>query len=166
MSKSKTIYTCQNCGAQSPKWIGKCPSCNEWNTYVEEIVSQSKKTTLQSANIGGKRPLSLDEIEAVSEPRIETKIDEFNRVLGGGIVPGSLVLIGGEPGIGKSTLILQLALGLGSKKVLYSSGEESLQQLKLRAQRLNLNSSSCHFISETSLENLLAYVDNYLPDIH
>ncbi len=163
MSKVKTVYTCQNCGAQSPKWIGRCPACGEWNTYVEEIVSHPKRKTATAAP--GMKPLMLDEIEAARQPRIKTPMEEMNRVLGGGIVPGSVILIGGEPGIGKSTLILQLALGLKEKKVLYASGEESLQQLKLRAERLKLNSPGCRFISETSLENLLAHLEHQKPDI-
>jgi DNA repair protein RadA/Sms len=164
MSKAKTVFTCQNCGTQSPKWVGKCPSCNEWNTYVEEIISTTKKVTLQPT-LSGSRPMILDEIEAFDTPRIDVSIGELNRVLGGGIVPGSLILIGGEPGIGKSTLVLQLALGLKGKKILYASGEESLQQLKLRAERLKLSNHDCYFISETSLENLIAQSENFSPDI-
>ncbi len=165
MAKAKTVFSCQSCGAQSPKWIGKCPSCGEWNSYVEEIISKDKKDGSSLSFIEGNKPLILDDIVAAETPRITTEISEINRVLGGGIVPGSLVLIGGEPGIGKSTLILQLALGLKEKKVLYASGEESMQQIKLRAQRLNLNSNNCHFLSETSLENLLAQSKNFNPDI-
>ena len=165
MNKLKTVYTCQNCGAQSPKWIGNCPSCNQWNTYVEEVVPQFKKKEFSRVIVDGVVPLILDEIEPSATPRIETPIAEFNRVLGGGVVPGSLILIGGEPGIGKSTLVLQLALGLKTMKVLYVSGEESLQQLKIRAERLNMNSKNCHFISETLLENILAQAENYSPDI-
>jgi DNA repair protein RadA/Sms len=164
MSKVKTVYTCQNCGAQSPKWIGRCPSCGEWNTYVEEIVSRPKRTVVAATGVNS-RPLKLEEIHAARQPRIKTPMEEINRVLGGGIVPGSVILIGGEPGIGKSTLILQLALGLKNKKVLYASGEESLQQLKLRAERLKLSSPECLFISETSLENLLAHLEHQKPDI-
>lgn len=165
MSKAKTIFSCQSCGVQSPKWIGKCPSCGEWNSYVEELLSKDKSGASSFVLVEGNKPLKLDDIVAAKTPRIKTEIGEINRVLGGGIVPGSLVLIGGEPGIGKSTLILQLALGLKNEKVLYASGEESLQQIKLRAQRLNQNSSNCHFISETSLENLLAQSENFKPDI-
>jgi DNA repair protein RadA/Sms len=165
MNKPKTIFTCQNCGAQSPKWIGKCPACNEWNTYVEEIISAPKKTGFSQVSLSGERPLTLDEIDAAETPRYEIPIGELNRVLGGGIVPGSLILIGGEPGIGKSTLILQLALGLENRKVLYASGEESLQQLKLRAERLKLQGENCHFICETSLENLIAHSEIFAPDI-
>lgn len=164
MNKAKTIYSCQNCGAQSPKWVGKCPSCNEWNTYVEEIISTGKKAG-SPAQLSGNNPLTLDDVEAFTTPRIDINIGELNRVLGGGIVPGSLILIGGEPGIGKSTLVLQLALGLAGRKVLYASGEESLQQLKLRAERLKLSSRNCHFICETSLENLVAHAENFAPEI-
>lgn len=165
MSKIKTVFLCQNCGAESPKWIGKCPSCGEWNTYVEEIVSSSKAQASGPPNLSGGKPLLLDEITTERQERINTDMGEFNRVLGGGLVPGSVVLIGGEPGVGKSTLVLQFALSLKGKKVLYASGEESLQQIKLRAQRLKLASPSCRFISETSLEMLLAHVENEKPDI-
>lgn len=165
MNKSKTIFTCQNCGVQSPKWIGKCPSCGEWNTYVEEIIAREKPSRPVAATLSGNKPLTLGEIEAAKTPRIKTGIEELNRVLGGGIVPGSLVLIGGEPGIGKSTLVLQLALGLPDLKVLYVSGEESLQQLKLRAERLKAGSSECRFICETSLENLLLQSEYFQPEI-
>ena len=145
MAKTKTIYTCQNCGAQSPKWLGKCSTCNEWNTYVEEIVEKKQSTGKLSVQISGNQPITLENIEMARTQRISVGIEEFNRVLGGGIVPGSLILLGGDPGIGKSTLALQLALGLNGKKVLYISGEESLQQIKLRAERLSNAQSNCLF---------------------
>ncbi len=165
MTKLKTIYTCQNCGAESPKWIGRCPSCNLWNTYVEEIVETSPKTGGVVVVAGDHIPLPLEEISNLHQERIDTGISEFNRVLGGGLVPGSLVLIGGEPGIGKSTLVLQLALALKGKKILYASGEESLQQIKLRANRLNLKGKEALFLSETSLEMVMAVVEEQKPDI-
>ena len=165
MGKVKTIYTCQECGTQSPKWVGKCPVCGQWNTYVEEIISRREKRGLSEAAISSNQPCPLDDIEISQAQRIKANINEIDRVLGGGIVPGSLILIGGEPGIGKSTLILQLALGLSNLKVLYVSGEESLQQLKLRARRLKLSSKNCHFLSETSLENILAHSEKFNPDI-
>lgn len=165
MNKVKSIYLCQNCGAESTKWIGKCPSCNQWNTYVEELVSTDKKTPLPSVPSGEGRALTLSDIPETRIERIHTGMEEFNRVLGGGLVPGSLVLIGGEPGIGKSTLVLQLALSLSKHKILYSSGEESLQQIKLRAQRLNLSGKECLFLCETSLEMLLSHVEKEKPDI-
>ena len=165
MTKTKTIYTCQNCGAQSPKWLGKCNSCDEWNTFVEEVVHKKLSTGTLSAQISGNKPLTLDSIETIKNKRISVGIEEFNRVLGGGIVPGSLILLGGDPGIGKSTLALQLALGLKDKKILYTSGEESLQQIKLRAERLNIKNENCLFLSETSLEQLIAQSEYSKPDL-
>lgn len=165
MSAIKSIYTCQNCGAQSPKWLGKCPSCNEWNTFVEEVVSKKQVSGKVAAQITGNQPLTLDKIETVHNKRISVKIEEFNRVLGGGIVPGSLILLGGDPGIGKSTLALQLALELSDRKILYTSGEESLQQIKLRAERLKTVNNNCLFLSETSLENIIAQTEQVQPEI-
>ena len=139
MAKSKTVYVCQNCGADSPKWIGKCPSCGEWNSYVEEIISKDSgpKIILGGLELTKQKPVRLDEVECTEESRIDTSSNELNRVLGGGVVPGSLVLIGGDPGIGKSTLLLQVSTQLASRgRVLYVSGEESAQQIKLRAERL------------------------------
>ncbi len=165
MAQSKSIYTCQNCGAQSPKWIGKCPSCNEWNSYVEEVINKKQSTGKLSVQISENQPLTLENIETVKNKRITVPIEEFNRVLGGGIVPGSLILLGGDPGIGKSTLALQLALVLKERKILYTSGEESLQQIKLRAERLNIDNNNCLFLSETSLEYLIAHTEQIKPDL-
>ncbi len=165
MAQTKTIYTCQNCGAQSPKWMGKCTSCGEWNTLVEEVVSKKTTTSKLSAQILGNQPLTLENVRAIKNQRISAGIDEFNRVLGGGIVPGSLILLGGDPGIGKSTLALQMALGLPDRKILYTSGEESLQQIKLRAERLNLINNNCFFLSETSLEHLIAQTEQVQPEL-
>ena len=165
MAQNKSIYTCQNCGAQSPKWIGKCPSCNEWNSYVEEIISKKQGSGKLAVQISENQPLTLDKIETLQNKRIFVPIEEFNRVLGGGIVPGSLILLGGDPGIGKSTLALQLALVLKERKILYTSGEESLQQIKLRAERLNINNNNCLFLSETSLEFLIAHTEQIRPDL-
>ncbi|NOY95891.1 MAG: DNA repair protein RadA [Chlorobi bacterium] len=165
MSKAKTAYTCQNCNYQTPKWVGRCPSCGQWNTLLEELIVKEKSPDFSAASISGNKPLTLNEITPLKTARIKTGIDEVNRVLGGGIVPGSLILIGGEPGIGKSTLILQLALGLDNLRVLYASGEESIQQIKLRAERLNISSEKCYFIVETSLENLIAHSEQFKPDI-
>ncbi len=165
MAQTKTIYTCQNCGAQSPKWMGKCTSCGEWNTLVEEVVSKKTTTSKLSAQISGNQPLTLENVRAIKNQRISVGIDEFNRVLGGGIVPGSLILLGGDPGIGKSTLALQMALGLPDRKILYTSGEESLQQIKLRAERLNLINNNCFFLSETSLEHLIAQTEQVQPEL-
>jgi len=165
MAQTKTIYICQNCGTQSPKWLGKCTACNEWNTFVEEVVNKKQSTSKLSVQVSENQPLTLEDIKSVKNERISIGITEFNRVLGGGIVSGSLILLGGDPGIGKSTLALQVALGLNDKKTLYISGEESLQQIKLRATRLNKNNSNCLFLSETSLENLIAHSDQQKPDV-
>lgn len=165
MSKVKTLFLCQSCGANSPKWIGKCPSCGEWNTYVEEVVSTPKKGVHATVPAEGSCPRLLDEVNTLNLNRIDVGMNEFNRVLGGGLVPGSVVLIGGEPGIGKSTLILQFSLMLKDRKILYVSGEESLQQIKLRAQRLGMNSKDCLFLSETSLELILAHAEREKPEI-
>lgn len=167
MAKTKTVYVCQNCGADSPKWIGKCPSCGEWNTYTEEIVSKdlASKTTLAGLEITKQKPVRLHEIETTEEIRMDTANGELNRVLGGGIVPGSLILIGGEPGIGKSTLVLQVVLGLRNKKILYVSGEESVKQLKLRAERIDSENGDCYIVSETSLEQIFVHVQNIQPEL-
>jgi len=165
MSKTKSIYTCQNCGAQSPKWMGRCTNCGEWNTYVEEVVAKKQTVSKLSVQFSGNQPLTLDKVEMVKDSRILVGIEEFNRVLGGGIVPGSLILLGGDPGIGKSTLALQMALKLQGKNVLYISGEESLQQIKLRAERLSNETGTCLFLSETSLENILAHTEQIKPDL-
>jgi len=165
MPATKAIYTCQNCGTQSPKWMGKCTTCGEWNTYVEEVI-EKKKTSGKMAVLNLKdQPVTLEEIQTSKTQRIVTGINEFDRVLGGGIVPGSLVLLGGDPGIGKSTLALQLALKLNGLKILYTSGEESLQQIKLRAERLKISNNNCLFLSETSLENLVAHSEQIQPDV-
>lgn len=163
MAQTKSIYTCQNCGAQSAKWIGKCPACDEWNSYVEEVISKKQSSGKLSVQILGNQPLTLDKIETLQNKRINIPIEEFNRVLGGGIVPGSIILLGGDPGIGKSTLALQLALVLKDLKILYTSGEESLQQIKLRAERLNSDNNNCLFLSETSLELLIAHTEQIKP---
>lgn len=165
MVATKTIYICQNCGSQSPKWMGKCSSCNEWNSYVEEVVEKKKTTGKLAVQLLTKQPLTLEDVRAENYERILVGINEFDRVLGGGIVPGSVVLLGGEPGIGKSTLVLQMALGLKGKEILYISGEESLQQIKLRANRLNLESSHCRFLSETSLEHVIAQTEQTKPEL-
>lgn len=164
MAAARTVYVCRECGARSPKWMGKCLSCNGWNTFVEEVV-EKKRGSLQVNPASGNQPLTLEEITTTEMERIRVGIAEFDRVLGGGIVPGSIVLLGGEPGIGKSTLVLQMALGLKDKKILYVSGEESLQQIKLRAARLGMNGSNCLFLSETSVEQVLAHTGNVSPHL-
>lgn len=167
MAKTKSVYVCQNCGNDSPKWIGKCPSCGEWNTYVEEIISKESKQSMQLAGIqvAKEKPLLISQVETTEESRIDTHSGELNRVLGGGLVPGSLVLIGGEPGIGKSTLVLQVVLNIRNKKILYVSGEESVKQIKLRAERLNSDAADCYVVSETSLERIFVHISNINPDL-
>ena len=161
---SKTVYICQSCGTQSAKWIGHCPSCDEWNTYVEEIVEKKRSAGKQKPVIAA-RPRRLSDVDTSIRPRITSSIKEFDRVVGGGLVPGSILLIGGEPGIGKSTLVLQLALGLINKKILYVSGEESAEQLKLRASRIGQDHEGFHLLCETNLESLLHQVDEFEPDL-
>ena len=167
MPKEKTVYVCSNCGQESPKWVGKCPSCGQWNTFVEEVVHKEPPARRATSGFppARSRPLTLDQIEAGEEPRIDLRDRELNRVLGGGLVRGSLVLIGGEPGIGKSTLVLQTVLQLTDKRVLYVSGEESARQLKLRAERLAHRSGECLVVCETSLEQIYTHARNVQPDI-
>jgi DNA repair protein RadA/Sms len=165
VNKSKSVFVCQNCGVQSPKWIGRCSSCGEWNTYVEEIISTEKKSSVQILSRNNTKPSLISEIILAEQERMNTGNIEFNRVIGGGVVPGSLILLGGEPGIGKSTLVLQIALNLTGKKILYISGEESLQQLKMRANRLKGTNSTCLFLCETSLETVLLQIESEKPDL-
>lgn len=198
MAKSKIAYFCQSCGFESPKWLGKCPSCQQWNTFVEEVIEKGNaavpawkpaSTSQQRAN----KPVAVTEITYTEEHRVPTPDKEFNRVLGGGIVPGSLVLIGGEPGIGKSTLMLQLALNMPNQKVLYVSGEESERQIKMRAERLITpppppeggghsgnytglseivapplgggGSGACYILTETSTQNIFKQIESLEPDM-
>ena len=167
LAKQKTVFYCQNCGAKSPKWIGKCPSCGEWNTYLEEIVSPSNAVPAWASAKGkpGNTPTPINEITAEQHQRDSSGDEELDRVLGGGIVPGSLILIGGEPGIGKSTLLLQLAIRLQERKILYVSGEESPQQIKLRADRLGIQSQSCFLLSETALDHIFQHVADLGPNL-
>ena len=170
MAKEKTVFVCTNCGQESPKWIGKCPSCGAWNTFVEEIVRKeqavSRATFTASADTARRnRPVPLSNIEGSEELRMDMGDDELNRVLGGGLVPGSLVLLGGEPGIGKSTLVLQTVLRMPERKILYVSGEESARQLKLRADRIQHNSSDCLIVCETSLEQIFTHIRNVQPEL-
>ena len=170
MTKTKTVYVCSHCGADSPKWLGKCPNCGEWNTYVEEVVAKevpSAKRPVPSglSERGLARPVLLRDITAEKEDRLDLKDQELNRVLGGGLVKGSLVLIGGEPGIGKSTLVLQTILKLHDLKVLYVSGEESYRQLKMRADRLAPDSQNCLILCETNLEQIFVQAQNVQPDL-
>jgi DNA repair protein RadA/Sms len=164
MPKSKTVFVCQNCGVESAKWIGRCPSCKEWNTYHEEIIAPSSPHE-RSYSLGQekRKPELLDNISSDEHHRLKTGITELDRILGGGMVPGSLILLGGEPGVGKSTLALQLALALSGKSVLYVSGEESEEQISLRAKRLKKSNPACFIYSETDLENILVQAENIKP---
>ncbi|MDH6312712.1 DNA repair protein RadA/Sms [Parabacteroides sp. PFB2-10] len=168
MAKTKTVYICSDCGADSPKWVGKCPACGAWNTYVEELVAKepaAKRTIPGITDQGKSRPTLLRDITTEEEARIDLRDAELNRVLGGGLVKGSLVLIGGEPGIGKSTLVLQTVLGLKGLKTLYVSGEESGRQLKLRAERLSNDDTDCYILAETQLEQIFVQAQNIQPDL-
>ncbi|MBN2275629.1 MAG: DNA repair protein RadA [Bacteroidales bacterium] len=165
MAKSKIVYYCRNCGAEAPKWLGRCPSCGQWNTYVEEVVRTKTPSEHHSNRDKDSRPLKLTEISSAGEERLNTGIGEFNRVLGGGLVKGSVVLLGGEPGIGKSTLALQMALSLDGEQVLYVSGEESNRQIKIRAERLGLANENCYFLSETSLDAVFNQITNLRPGL-
>ncbi len=165
MAKTKTIYICQSCGTQHVKWQGKCTGCNEWNTLVEEFVDTRIKATPAVSQVGKGQPKLISEIESVAEKRLATPDGEMNRVLGGGIVDGSVILLGGEPGIGKSTLLLQLALQLHPLRVLYVSGEESEQQIKMRAQRLPINNENLYIAAETRLERIADFYRQIEPDL-
>jgi DNA repair protein RadA/Sms len=164
MAKTRSVYVCQNCGTESAKWIGKCNSCGEWNTYVEQRIPKGPAGSGFTDKREYAVPANLDEVASAPMSRIDLKNGEFNRVLGGGIVPGSLVLIGGEPGIGKSTLALQVALKT-DKNTLYISGEESPQQIKLRADRLGGGNGNCQVLAETSLQAIVAQVEQSLPQL-
>jgi DNA repair protein RadA/Sms len=169
LAKAKSLFFCQNCGHQAVKWLGKCPSCSEWNTFVEEVVQKDEPTkgdwrTSSSTKIAEK-PKTIAEIEWSAEDRILSPDVELNRVLGGGIVQGSLVLIGGEPGIGKSTLMLQIALGLQNHKILYVSGEESAAQIKMRAERLEQKNDTCFILTETATQNIFKQIEELQPEI-
>jgi DNA repair protein RadA/Sms len=167
-TKTRSVFACQACGFESSKWLGRCPDCGEWNSFVEERQVVATPGRGQQQNLGletGSRPKPYDLVDTAEAGRISSGIDEFDRVLGGGIVPGSMVLIGGEPGIGKSTLLLQVAhlLGRHEQTVLYVSGEESERQIKLRGERLGLRAGGMFLMAETSLERILAEVENLKP---
>ena len=162
---SKTAFYCQNCGNHFPKWLGQCSACKEWNTLIEEVVYNPKKAPIGlSKNEASSKPEKINEIDNSNNPRIRIKDEELNRVLGGGIVPGSLILIGGEPGIGKSTLLLQISLSL-KNKVLYVSGEESQQQIKRRADRMQDSSDSCYILNETNVEAIIKHINSVQPEL-
>lgn len=163
--KSKTIYVCQNCGAREAKWVGRCPTCGEWNSFEEEMEVKAKGRNNIFTNESPLKALRLSEVKVNADERIDTGDDELNRVLGGGVVPGSMILLGGEPGIGKSTLVLQFALHNKCGKILYVSGEESIAQIKMRAQRLNVDNDECLFLSGNSLEIVLEHSRKIQPNL-
>ena len=168
MAKLKTTFFCQNCGAQSAQWMGKCNSCDEWNTIIEEVVSKPKsgKSNWESEKSNRlNKAQAICDISLQSRARINTSDNELNRVLGGGIVAGSLILLGGEPGIGKSTLLLQVALKIQNEKILYVSGEESDQQIRMRANRLNLSDSSCQILTETNTQRIFQQIQEVQPTV-
>ena len=168
MAKTKTVFFCKECGNESPKWIGHCPGCGAWNSYVEEsvVVGKDSKSVKNSILPETKsKPTRVAEISSVKEARIDLGYEELNRVLGGGLVPGSLILLGGEPGIGKSTLLLQVALNIKDKKVLYVSGEESAQQIKMRAERIGIRNENCFILTETNTSDIIKHFESTKPDI-
>lgn len=171
-SKIRTAFFCSHCGAQSPKWVGRCPVCGEWNTYTEEVLEHEsgtpawKRPDTLFGKEGTELPRLIKDIPSQEQERIDTGNQELNRVLGGGLVPGSFVLVGGEPGIGKSTLMLQVALQIPQEKsILYVSGEESAQQLKMRAERLGVTESGCHILTETRMEEIFGQASRLRPHI-
>jgi len=167
MAKVKTAFFCQNCGAQTSKWMGKCSSCGEWNTLIEEVIQREEKGIIRSAMSDRRSavPVKILEVNYSHEARIDTCDKELNRVLGGGLVPGSLVLIGGEPGIGKSTLMLQVALKCEGQKFIYISGEESDQQLRMRAERVGVRNENCFILPETNTQAIFQHLEMLRPDI-
>ena len=166
MSKITTKYVCQSCGYNSPRWVGKCPNCGEWNTFVEEASVPMKASRKPPGARSAIEPVPLAEIDHDETPRLQTRMEEFDRVLGGGIVPGSLILLGGDPGIGKSTLMMQLALLLKDSVILYVTGEESARQIKLRAERLQAKSATnILLLAETNLDLILDVIERGLPDM-
>ncbi len=167
MAKVKTTFFCQNCGAQYAKWQGQCNSCKAWNTIVEEVIQKPEKNDWKSPTSSTKRvskPLKIDDIDTSLESRLDLQDSEFNRVLGGGMVHGSVTLLGGEPGIGKSTLLLQIALKL-KHKTLYVSGEESQKQIKMRAERITSETNSCYILTETKTQNIFKQIEQLEPDV-
>ncbi len=166
MAKAKTYYFCQECGYQSSSWLGRCPECGKFGTFAEEVVKATPTAgTRRASSAGVSTPKRIQEVTYSETKRIPTHCGEFDRVLGGGIVPGSLLLLGGEPGIGKSTLLLQTALAIHDRKLLYVSGEESEQQIKMRADRIGINTEQCYVVSETVTQRIFEHVDAVQPDI-
>ena len=167
MAKEKSVFLCNECGYESPKWAGKCPGCGAWNSFVEKVVRAASSVRISSADVSKQQsqPVLIDTVSTDELPRIDLGDAELNRVLGGGLVPGSMVLLGGEPGIGKSTLVLQTMLNLPHRRVLYVSGEESAQQIKLRADRIEHPRSGCMIVCETLLETIFTHVKNVQPEL-
>jgi DNA repair protein RadA/Sms len=166
MAKIKSAFFCQNCGYETPKWLGKCPSCSEWNTFVEEVIEKNIPSVVAfSSTTRNAKPQTLQDIKQQEQSRRTLLDNELNRVLGGGLVPGSLILFGGEPGIGKSTLMLQLAVQENALKVLYVSGEESEQQIKMRAERIGVNNQNCFILTETNLQNIFKQAEEIQPEL-
>ena len=166
MAKVKSAYFCKNCGHEAPKWLGKCPACNEWNTFIEEIISKSTASVVAfSKSEKTAKPRSLNEIKHQEHQRFQLNDTELNRVLGGGLVLGSLILFGGEPGIGKSTLLLQLAVSTPGLKVLYVSGEESEQQIKMRSERIGVSNDACYILTETNVQNIFKQAEEIQPQL-
>lgn len=166
MAKLKRAYFCSSCGYETPKWLGKCPSCGEWNTITEHVVAkESSSVSSRLSSVPHVEPRKVQDIEEHTTVRVDVGIKEVNRVLGGGMVPGSLILLGGEPGIGKSTLSLQLALTDNGLRTLYVSGEESAEQIKMRATRLGIRNQECTVFTETLLENIVAQIEELRPDV-
>ena len=165
MAKPSIQYVCSSCGAKAPQMLGRCPVCGEWGTYEEEVMAAAPKKGVAPRTIGTAAPQRLQDVVATEEMRIDMRNGELNRVLGGGLVPGSLVLLGGEPGIGKSTLALQVLMQMGERRTFYASGEESVRQLKLRAERLAGNAENLYISSETSLERILEQVKEIEPEV-
>lgn len=163
MTKVKTAFFCRNCGAQSPKWMGKCPSCGEWNTLVEEVIQREDKKGFRIPDTVSRKPVRLSEVGIGNETRISMHDQELDRVLGGGLISGSVVLIGGEPGIGKSTLMLQVALRCTDLRIAYVSGEESAQQIRLRAERLGMKGEHCHILNETNTQSIFQHLTALTP---
>lgn len=164
-SRTKSVFVCQNCGAESPKWIGKCPYCKEWNTYQEEVIAVGQREKSTASISHSQKPVLLENVASKEGIRNKSGISELDRILGGGMVPGSLILLGGEPGIGKSTIALQIALSLKGSSVLYVSGEESEDQISLRAKRLKLSNPSCYIYNETDLDSIITQTENIKPDL-
>ena len=165
MAKLKKVYFCTDCGYETPKWLGKCPACGAWNTIAEHTVAKESSSPARVVSVPRAEACKVQDIAENQTRRIDTGNKELNRVLGGGIVPGSLILLGGEPGIGKSTLSLQLALTDNNLRTLYVSGEESAEQIKMRAKRLGINNMECTVFTETLLENIIAEIESLRPDM-